>query len=225
MTSASPEINKVIRRILSPTLRENGFTIVKTRTNWGYHGPCIWMLKLRAVGWEFSEVTGWPPMSIVVDTGIFYEFIPFDRAMKKSDDSRLLPQEYDCHMRSELTSTLNQSRFKRRLEVWAERERKEIWWIERDLSNTEEVVTNIRYSFLEQGLPWFQKFSDLQAAFAEIERERDCLYKYERACYFARHLGHSAKEERYCSLAKQERVEIEATVAKYHRKRKKSEVG
>ncbi|SMQ80698.1 hypothetical protein SAMN05444673_3988 [Bacillus sp. OV166] len=30
----SPEVNKVIRKILSPTLKENGFNKVNTRNNW-----------------------------------------------------------------------------------------------------------------------------------------------------------------------------------------------
>lgn len=35
------EINKVIRKILSPTLKENGFNKVNTRHNWSWNDYCI----------------------------------------------------------------------------------------------------------------------------------------------------------------------------------------
>ena len=72
----SPEINKVIRQHISPVLKHHGFTLLQTRHNWGWHGPCTWVLDVRAVGNNFAAVTGWPPMSVGVWLGVFYDFVP-----------------------------------------------------------------------------------------------------------------------------------------------------
>jgi len=72
----SPEINKIIRKILTLSLKENGFTKTNTRNNWGWHDHSIWVLNITGVGNNFSNVTGWTPMSVHVELGIYYDFIP-----------------------------------------------------------------------------------------------------------------------------------------------------
>ena len=67
----SPEINKVIRKSLSPILKENDFNKVNTKNNWRWIDQCIWLLKISTVGNYFSDVSGWPPISIYVDFGIY----------------------------------------------------------------------------------------------------------------------------------------------------------
>src|SRR5512146_2609875 len=97
---SSPEINKILRKTLSPILRENGFTVVQARKAWGWHDHCVWVLSIRAVGNYFSLVTGWPPMSVGVWTGVYYDFIPEDSRSAYVDvdtEGRLRPDEVACH--------------------------------------------------------------------------------------------------------------------------------
>lgn len=204
----SPEINKLIRKIFSPVLRENGFSKVETRDNWGWHKNAIWVLKIRAVGRYFSQVTDWPSMSIVVDLGIFYDFIPSEFTIKRDPDGKLLPEEPQCHVRSSLLSTLNQSNLKNRLGNPAERERKDIWWIQPDGSNLEEVINNVKECFLNKGIEWFDNFTDLKFAFRQLEKERDCYHKFYRVTYFAKQLGETKKFEKYFQLLEQEAKRI-----------------
>jgi hypothetical protein len=153
----SPEINKVLRRELSPTLRSNGFHSVTARKAWAWYEKAIWVFEIRAVGSHFSSVTGWPPMSVGVWLGVFHLDQTCASEIKKDAKGRLIPAEFLCHLRSELTCTIDQSRLTRHLSNPAERKRDDIWWIEPDGSNTEEVVANIRQQLLEQGLSWYRQ--------------------------------------------------------------------
>jgi hypothetical protein len=196
----SPEINKVIRRTLSPALRATGFMHVQTRNNWAWYGDVIWVLNIRAVGYYFSRVTGWPPMSVCVWLGTFYTFFPVTFSIKRHSDGRLLPEEWICQMRSHLSCALDQTALKARLDTEPEKRRSDIWWIEPDGSNVKEVIENIRDVYLTDGTRWFQQMSDLNYAFRQIEQGRDCWDKFHRATYFARRLGDKSKFEQYRTL-------------------------
>jgi hypothetical protein len=140
----SPEINKIIRRVVSPALRETGFMHVQTRNNWAWYDDVVWVFKIRAVGHHFSSVTDWPPMSVCVWLSTFYTFFPTEPWIKRDDTGRLLPKESIGQMRSHLSCTLDQSRIKANLKAWPEKQRTDIWGIEPDGSNVEEVIETIK---------------------------------------------------------------------------------
>jgi hypothetical protein len=209
---SSPEIDKLLRRYLSPILRENGFTKVSARKAWGWKNKCISVLQVRAVGSYFSAVTGWPPMSVGVWTGVYYDFIPCDGRTppKRDEKGRLAPDEASCHMRSDLSCSLDQSHFTHQLSNPAEHSRTDIWWFERDGSNMVDAVENVALCFVDQGISWFQRYNDLDAAFADIELERDCYVKYYRASYLAKELGLETKHRMYAELRDVEKTRIDA---------------
>jgi len=206
----SPEINKVIRKSLSPILKENGFNKVNTRNNWRWIDQCIWVLKISAVGNYFSKVTGWPPMSIHVELGIYYVFIPNIEEIKKGTNGELLPKEYQCHLREELNCNLDQSNYTRHLDNPADRTRNDIWWVEPDGSNVDEVIKDIGKSFVEKGLNWYINNTDLETAFINIENQLNDGYdKYYKAKYFAEFLKHEEKLNMYNYLFEQEKKRID----------------
>ena len=208
---SSPDINKLLTKYLTPILRENGFSKVSTRKSWGWNDKCVSVLQVRAVGSYFSSVTGWPPMSVGVWTGVYYDFIPFNghKPPNRDDKGRLIPDESYCHMQSHLSCSLDQSRFTHNLSNPAERARTDIWWFERDGSNMVEAVENIALCFIDQGIAWFRRYSDLELAFADVELERDCYVKYHRASYLAKELGFESKHKMYAALRDAEKDRIE----------------
>jgi hypothetical protein len=207
---SSPDIDKFLRKYLSPILRENGFTKVSARKAWGWKDHCVSVLQIRAVGSYFSDVTGWPPMSVCVWTGVYYDFIPFDSNTPPKVDGkgRLTPDEAYCHMRSHLARSLDQSHFTNQLSNPAERLRKDIWWFERDGSNIEQTVENIAFRFVDEGKPWYERYTDLAMTFADIEAEHDCYNKFFKAEYFAKQLGLKDKHEMYAAKRVREKARI-----------------
>jgi hypothetical protein len=206
----SPEVNRIIRKILSPVLRENGFSLVKTRNNWRWDEHSIWVMQIRALGNDFS---GWPTTSCVISCGVFYPFIPpecypFNSPciLHHDADGRLLPREHECHMRTFLHSTLNIDKWRKALSVAnrAEAQRRDLWCIECDGSNLTEAVEDMKSVFLQEALPWYRRLSSMEEAFREVEQERDCFSKYEKALHFAQKLGDTVKYEQYLLLHKAE---------------------
>lgn len=207
---SSPDIDKYLRRYLSPILRDSGFSKVSARKAWGWSGHAISVLQIRAIGSYASYVSGWPPMSVCVWVGVYYDFIPFigHRPPKNDPKGRLIPEEWYCHMRSHLSRTLDQSIYTARLPRSGERERTDVWWFERDGSNIEGAVENIAQCFIDEGKPWFERYTDLAKTFEEIETERDCYSKFYQAEYFAKKLGLDEKQRIYAEKRKAEKARI-----------------
>lgn len=155
----SSETNKVIRRIISPTLREIGFTKVRTRNNWKYLEDKIWYVMIKSVGNYFNEVTGYPPQSLVAEYGVYFiDFSPHPRPALRSEpkadkDGLLLPKEYQCHFRRSLTMINNQDKFRTSISSEVEKNRDDIWWISKDGSNIEESVEDLKSSIIQVAIP------------------------------------------------------------------------
>ncbi len=190
----SPDIDKHIRKIISPILRESGFYKVKTRNNWAYRDKCIWIFNIRAVGNYFSQVTGFPPMSLTAWLGVFYTFIPSQAKIKTDKDGLLLPPEYCGHMRYTLTNHDYSLQIRSGLENPAEAERTDIWWIEPNGNNVELMVNDLAESLKTIGIPWLLNMTDLEKVLLLIKKWNDCYEKFRLAMYLLKEIG---KEEEY----------------------------
>jgi len=210
----SADINKVIRQRLTPILKANGFSKNQGRNYWGYHGDVTWVLIIRAVGGYFSDVTGWPSMSVGVHLGVWNDVIPQDmrsaRPIKIGPHGDVLPLEYQCPdmFRSVMNCGLDQAELKAKLRNPAERVRTDLWWIEPDGSNVDSVVENMAAQFLAEALPWYQGLSDLDGLFHRTVADRDCYNKYLVATFLAKRLGLEAEYADYSQKLRVEAVRI-----------------
>ena len=143
-------------------------------------------------------------MSICVSLGIFYEFVPTESKIKKDEDEKLLPEEHLCHMRNHLVVSLDQSKYQLKLDNPAERKRNDIWWVDPDGENVEDVIGDIKRQFLNNGLKWFHYLSKIETVLKEVEKEKACFNKFFRAKYFAERLGDKAKLSKYTELLRTE---------------------
>ncbi len=208
MLSTSAIVNKSFRKIVSPTLRTAGFEKIDARNGWRWIDKTIWVFNIRAVGSYFSEATGWPPGSVGVWLGVFYTFMPNISKIKTDEKGRLTPAEYMCQMRTHLDCNVNQKEKLARLPNAAERRRIDIWWVEPDGENADEMAKDIRESLLEQGIPWFTQATNPVQALALIESEHDCFNKYVRAYFLAKEIGDEKRYRKYVSLAEAESKRI-----------------
>jgi hypothetical protein len=212
LKSSSAEINKVLRRTLSPLLRQSGFDKVDPRNGWAFKADCIWVFSIRAVGSYFAGVTGWPASSFCAWLGVYYTFIPEAAPIKTDQSGRLLPAEYRCHMRSHLSRGIPQAMETSRLSNPPERRRTDIWWLDPAGSNAEEVASDLSTVFVSEALPWFCRCTDLAATLSTVEAERDCFNKFVLASYLAHKLFLPATESKYRALAEKEAARIELPV-------------
>jgi hypothetical protein len=208
MTSTSAIVNRSLRATVSPLLREIGFENVDARNGWRWLDKVIWVFNIRAVGNNFSEVTGWPPSSVGVSIGAYYTFMPSEHPIKFDDHGRHVPPENICQMRTHLVCGLQQQDRTSGLQNPAERRRSDLWWVDPDGSNAAIVATDIAHSLRSAGAPWFTRHSDLSATLAEVERERDCFMKFDRAALLAREIRDLDRLSRYAALALAESARI-----------------
>jgi hypothetical protein len=208
MVATSAVVNRSLRKRVTPLLREAGFQKVDARNGWRWREKVVLVFNIRAVGSYFADVTGWPPGSVGVWLGGFYTFGVASSSIKVDKEGRRLPAEYQCHMRSHLECGLDQANRVCALPNPAERARRDIWWLDPDGANSEEVASDIAVSLLEHGVPWYWHISDLETALASVEGERDCFAKFERAAFLARELGDEKRWQKYKALAEAEAQRI-----------------
>ena len=153
----SAEVNKAIRAILIPALREHGFTKLRTRHNWRYFSDCVWALHLHAVGAYFSSVTGFPPMSLAAELCIYYLDFPAGAAAPLDTDGLPIPAATHGHVRLPLAIQSNQDEVRPASMRQIERRRDDIWWLSPDGSNLIDAITDIRNSVIHFGIPYLEK--------------------------------------------------------------------
>jgi hypothetical protein len=153
----SAEVNKVIRRVISPALRERGFTKTQTRNNWCHLDDRIWVFAIRSIG-NTGLPNYFPSQSLHCEIGVYFlGFPPHPRPAlrttpKVDKDGLLVPKITDCHWRGHLTLVRDQSQLRQGLRNLQERNRKDIWWVNEDGSTVEDVVEDIKQSFVKKGL-------------------------------------------------------------------------
>jgi hypothetical protein len=204
MNSTSAIVNKSLRIFVSPTLRNLGFNNINARNGWRWVEKVIWVFNIRAVGSYFSLVTGWPPGSVSVNLGIFYTFMPKHPDIKTDNKGRLTPRESTCQLRNVLQCNIDQKARPALLSNPAERQRNDIWWIESDGNNANEIAINISRVLMENGIPWFTQFSNLEKALMMIEKYQDCYNKFAISYFIAKEIGDKEREEKYFSLTEAE---------------------
>jgi hypothetical protein len=107
-------------------------------------------------------------------------------------------------MRSHLNRHIAQHDRVKTLRNPAERSRNDIWWLEPDGANAEEVARDIAAGISETAVPWYTRCSDLEVSLCEVEAERDCFNKFVLAAYIARKLKNFGLCDKYTRLAEEE---------------------
>lgn len=167
----SSDIDKLIRKIIFPSLKENDFRKIKGRTAWGWCDDCIWVFNIKAVGHFHSIITNWPSASLTVNLGIYYTYLPHIREAKKDESGLMYPKEYECNRRAQLTCSYDQLKYTEHVECnSSEKKRRDIWWIQPDGSNIGEVINDINNRYLENAVKWFWEKSNKELTLQEAER-------------------------------------------------------
>lgn len=181
---------------------------MEARNGWLWQTDTIWIFQIRAVGNYFSQGTGWPPGSVCAWLGVYFTFAPENPRMKRDKQGCPLPDEYMGHMRFHLERGIDQTMLMNGKLSEIEAQRKDIWWIDPEGDNADEVANDIANSLSAHGIQWFRRMSDLNNALLIVEGTRDCLSKYIKAAHLARHLGFEDKWRHYDSLAEKEAIRI-----------------
>jgi hypothetical protein len=168
--SISKDIDKMIRKIIVPNLQENGFSKIKGRNAWGWHEECIWVFNIKSVGKVHSFITNWPAESLTVSLGIYYTYLFHIKEAKEGENGLLYPKDSECNRRARLTCSYDQFKYTENVDCnSSEKKRRDIWWIQPDGSNINEVINDINHRFLNYAVKWFEDKRNKELALQEAE--------------------------------------------------------
>jgi len=103
--------------------------------------------------------------SFAVNLGCYLTYIPYEWGQDrlKQKDGRLLPKEFQCHLRSKLHKTIPQPEF----------QRKDIWFIDDDGKFLGPAVFDAANIIANDGLPWFDRFASDSEVLRTLLRDRE----------------------------------------------------
>ena len=146
----SSNVNKEIKSVIRPLLKDVGFSQFTARTAWRYSDGKIDVVNFQSFNSYLANAVGSTTFSFGINLGCSFDAIP-QRARVKRKNGFLQPQEYECHFRFRLQKSINQPRLPRT----------DIWLVEPTGKNLEIVMQDARNAILEVGLHWFNRFRDM----------------------------------------------------------------
>jgi hypothetical protein len=199
--AGTAEVHNALKCHLFPIIRQHGFTKIKGKSCYKYNKSSVFLISVEAVGKHFSDVTGFTPSSFMCTLGVYFPFVvnkydPEGEGIEYDKDG--LPAGICLHQSLRLENfDFSKQKCRRIIDNPANATRKDVWWVERDGSNAEEMVLDLLAAFQATAPEWFATYEDLETAFHEIEKERDCPGKFEILYYMAKELKNEAMAEHY----------------------------
>ena len=149
----SKTVNRLIRELVRPLLKEKGFVTFTARSYWRHKPDRIEVINFQSWNWYNAEVMHITTYSFAVNLGIYFLAIPGYLQFIKEKDGRLLPAEYQCHFRYRPNKAL----------VQPECRYPDLWYIDPEGEYLGPAVKDARDAIMGDGLAWFDRLSDKTA--------------------------------------------------------------
>jgi len=166
-------VDKSLRAIVWPVLKEVGFTRRNGRTTWRDRPGCIQTMNIQSFNSYLAEAMGATTFSFGVNVGVFYPVIAEHAGSGAFIKDLSRPAEYDCQARFHMAKGISQPNTERRrwfgartpvAELGAWVDRPDVWYVRADGTNLDEVVADARDQVVTTGLPWLDRLADLAEA-------------------------------------------------------------
>ena len=154
-------VNKQIRALVQPYLKQIGFSRFTPRTAWRYRERKIDVINFQSFNSYLAESLGCTTYSFALNLGCYFTDIPSAYAQNpvREKDGNLLPEEYRCHFRRTLRKGLRQAEFRRR----------DIWYIDPEGDNLAQVIADAIHIIKTKAEPWFEKHENLDQVLSELQ--------------------------------------------------------
>jgi hypothetical protein len=153
-------VDNEIRSVIRPRLQAAGFTKFTARTAWRYAHARIDVVNFQSFSSYLANSSGCTTYSFCVRLGCSFDAIPRGEGVKRKGE-HLRPEEYECHFRRPLQKTINQPNL----------QRKDIWYVDPSGQNLKIVIGDSEEAILKVGLPWFNRFADLNEVLRTLQEE------------------------------------------------------
>ena len=165
----SKAVDRALRELFWPALKEVGFTRRKGRTAWRDRPGAIQVVNIQSFNSYLAEGLGATTYSFSINLGVFFDALAARSSIGALVADRTRPQEYHCQTRKRLMKGLAQPNVPRRawmglgpqrpsLGRWSDRP--DVYLVLPDGSNVDATVLDGRARMLAEGLPWLDRVSD-----------------------------------------------------------------
>lgn len=144
------DVNKVLRELVWPPMKDYGFTHRTQRTAWRDRPDQVEVVTFWSHNAYNAGALRVTTLSFQIMLGVYPRFWAKDDMPQKN--GQLRPQEYLCDFRRMLHTPFKQQ----------ETARPEIWFVRSDGSNLREIVSAAREALLSEGLRWFDSLDGLE---------------------------------------------------------------
>jgi hypothetical protein len=158
----SSVVNREIKSVIRPLLQDAGFTQFTARTGWRYASEKIDVVNFQSFNSCLANSLGCTTYSFCVRLGCSFDTIPLSRRLKRKDEF-FRPEEYECHFRRPLQKTIRQPNLKRT----------DVWYVDPSGQNLKVVIEDAKKVILENGLPWFNRFTDLNEVLRTLQEDSE----------------------------------------------------
>ncbi len=156
----STAVNRRIRALVWPILRDHGFEAFTARSAWRQHDAGIGVVNFQSFNRYHADVIGCSTYSFAVNLGVFVAGVPSDHPLP-TRGGMPCPEEYACHIRRRLHSSLPT------LPSYPD-----VWLMGEDDAESEATVQAATLVLVETALPWFEAFRDRRAVLEMLRDER-----------------------------------------------------
>ena len=160
----STAVNKEIR-LHKPLLQKAGFSEFTSRTSWRYRPNRIDVLNFQSFNSYLANSVGCTTYSFAVNLGCYLTYIPNQFAQNRFEEKegRLLPLEYNCHLRCALHKQLKQP----------ELSRKSIWYVDPQGKYLGPAVYDAALVIENKAWKWFERWSDDAEVLRTLLKDRE----------------------------------------------------
>lgn len=153
-------VNREIKSVIRPLLRDAGFTEFTSRTAWRRAAQKIDVVNLQSFNSYLATGVGCTTYSFAVNLGCSFDAIPRSSRIKRKN-GLLRPPEYECDFRRALQKSIEQANLRR----------KDIWYVDPNGENLATVIADAERAISKIGLPWFEQYSDLNEVLRTLLEE------------------------------------------------------
>lgn len=153
----SAVVNRAIRSLVWPVLKDRGFSSFTSRTAWRDRETFVDVVNFQSCNWYHAGVMGCTTFSFAINLGIHFNCVPSDYP-PASRNGRPRPAEHQCHIRRRLypqSPSLPDAR--------------NIWMVDPGGTNTEETVASAAMEVADMSDTWFPVFASEAVALAILQ--------------------------------------------------------
>ncbi|MHC4847356.1 MAG: DUF4304 domain-containing protein [Planctomycetota bacterium] len=160
----SKTVNKEIRRIVRPVLKEAGFTAFSGRNSWRYAEDRIDVVNFQSFNSYNAAVIGCTTYSFALNLGCYLEWLPDPNGfVPKEVGGRLRPEEYHCPLRGRLSRGFEQP----------EVDTEYLWYIDPEAKYLPQSMEDVIERLRAEGFAWFEQFVSPEAVLRVFQGEED----------------------------------------------------